>query len=372
MDDGDRRSAQRWGALVVLASGIGPGCSAVADDGGLAHVDVRVDRLADGVDVAGTYSPLVTSFIADDSGVYWLDARHAVHALRSGDAEVVELKPPLERPEGESRLEFVIGMADDEERLFVGQAFLQTGATDYFPVPEFEPPGRLLVVPKRGGPAVVVAELADATISPIASDATRLIVFVEGRDVSGYYQLLRSSLELERLPLRAPFYSSVRSGDTLYWSDAQYPPTLLSSGFDDAGPKRLGTLENNVVDAGPGYVLSRAERIIEPSFDVAQNFVLHEAASGSERPLPGLDETISLDTALDARHAYWFSYRGESPTRLPPENPLLRLVRVDVSSGALTLLNPEPALGPGARILGQNTEHLYVKSGGAILAIEKP
>jgi len=342
-------------------------------DGAIDRVDVRVETVAQGADVAGAFTPLVDSFIADESGVYWYDGRGAVLARRSDDPEVVELKPPLARTENESRIELVIGMADDDERLFVGQAFLQTGAVDYFPVPEFEPPGRLLVVPKSGGPAVVVAELDDATITPVASDATRLIVFVQGEARSGYYQLVRSSLELEPLPLRAPFYSSVRSGDTLYWSDGEYPPTLLRSRFDDAEPERLGPMASNTIDAGPGYALSRQERLLEPSLDIAQNFVLHDAASGREKPLPGLDETISLDTALDARHAYWFSYRGESPTRLPPTNPLLRLARVDVTSGALTLLNtPGLTSDGGARILGQGRDYLYVQNGGAILAVEKP
>jgi hypothetical protein len=132
-------------------------------------------------------------------------------------------------------------------------------------------------------------------------------------------------------------------------------------------------MERTEFDVGPGYALTRQELLLEPDYVIAQNFVLHDAATGDERPLPGLGETISLETALDARHAYWFSYRGEGPGRLPPTNPLLRLVRVDVESDALTLLNtPGFRLDPGARIIGQSAGHLYLENAGNILAIEKP
>jgi hypothetical protein len=387
MNRGDWAGKRGWPAFLLLASTPGwlacAGDSASIDDasgngasgedaGEFASVDARVVVVVSDAEVAGTFAPLVDSFIADETGLYWYDGRGAVFARRAADPEVVELAPALDRSSGASFLEFVIGMADDEERLFVGQAFLQTGAIDYFPVPEFQPPGRLLVIPKNGDPARVVVELMDATITPIASDATRVIVHVQGAN-GGFYQLIRSSLELEPLPLRAPFYSSLRSGDTLYWSNNEYPPSLLRSRFDDAEPELVASMERNEFDVGPGYALTRQERLLEPDFVVAQNFVLHDAATGDERPFPGMGETISLETALDARHAYWFSYRGESPVMLPPTNPLFRLVRVDIESGALTLLNtPGFRLDAGARMIGQTAGHLYIQNAGEILAIEKP
>jgi hypothetical protein len=89
--------------------------------------------------------------------------------------------------------------------------------------------------------------------------------------------------------------------------------------------------------------------------------------------LPGLEETISLETALDARHAYWFSYGGAGAGGMPTSAPPFRLMRVDIQSGALTLLNtPGFPLSSGARLLGQSAGVLYVENAGQILAIEKP
>jgi hypothetical protein len=344
------RAMRRGLALLSVASAFG-GVACAGDSrsgrwGELTSVDARVDVLVSDAEVAGTFTPLVDSFIADDSGVYWYDGRGAVFARRDGDAEVAQLKPPLARPPGEYFLEFAIGMADDEARLYVGQAFLETNVVDHFPVPEFVPPGRLVVIPKNGDPPTVVVELEDATITPVASDATRIIVFVEGAN-GGYYQLLRSSLELERLPLQAPFYSSYRDGD--------------------ANPER------GEIDVGPGYALTRQERLVEPDFRVEQNFVLHDIATGDERPLPGMGEPLSFETALDARHAYWFSYGGGRPGELAPTEPRVQLARVDIESGALTLLNtPGFQSDSGAHLVGQTADRLFVATAGQILAIEKP
>ena len=53
--------------------------------------------------------------------------------------------------------------------------------------------------------------------------------------------------------------------------------------------------------------------------------------------------------------------------------PQFRLVRVDIESGALTLLNtPGFRLDPGARMIGQSADLLYLHNAGQILAIEKP
>lgn len=370
----------RWGrraalSLVVAAPGL-VACAggAPADEAGaVTRVDARVDVVVSDADVAGSFTPLVDSFIADDSGLYWYDGRGAVFARRFTESQTVELRPPLEPPAGAGVAEHVIGMADDEERLFVGQAFLETSVIDHFPGPAFQPPGRLIVIPKDGSPARVVVELDDATITPIASDDTRVIVHVEGGERAGFHQLVRSSLELEPLPLRAPFYASERAGDTLYWSDGANPPNLMRARFDDVEAERVAPMERTEFDVGPGYALTRQERLVEPEYLVAQNFVLHDAATGSERPLPGMGETISLETALDARHAYWFSYRGEGPGTLPPSDPLLRLVRVDIASGALSVLEtPGLRLDPGAHMIGQNARYLYIENSGRILAVEKP
>lgn len=366
--------AKRRAAFLLVASA--PGWACAGDSGSdawgeLTSVEVEVDVVVSEAEVAGEFAPPAESFIADDSAIYWYDSRGAVFALRAEDPDVVQLRPPLARPAGEYFLEFSIGMAEDDERLFVGQAFLQTGVTDFVPL-TFEPPGRLVVIPKDGSPATVVVELEDATIKPIASDATRVIVIVEGAN-GGFYQLIRSSLELERLPVRAPLNASYSGGDTLYWTNGFDPFELFRARFDEAAPERVGDMERTEIDVGPGYALTRQERLVEPDYFVAQNFVLHDAATGAERPLPGLGETISLETALDERHAYWFSYGGEGPGRLPSADPQFRLVRVDIESGALTQLNtPGLQFNPSVRMVGQTADRLYLHNGGQIVAVEKP
>lgn len=361
-------------ALVASAPAL-PGCgsdaSVAGEEGEPREVDARVEIIAPRADVAYPLGPLTPTLLADESGVYWQNSRGAVLARRRGEDEPVVLRPAIVDDSSVVSTPYSLAMAMDDERLYVGEAWLPRGVVDYFPVPEFEPPGRLVSIQKGGGAPRVLLELEDRVVWPLVVEPDGVVVFIQGDDQSGYYLLHPSTLELERLPLRAPFYSCLRSGDTFYWSDAEYPPSLLRDGLDGAAPEVVTALENNTFWVGPGYVLSLRERIVEPDFSVSQSFMIHEESAAAERPLPGLEESISLEAALDARHAYWFSYRGES--QLPVENPLLRLVRVDIHSGALTILNtPELPSEPGAFILGQDAGHVYVRRGEMLVAVEKP
>jgi len=45
--------------------------------------------------------------------------------------------------------------------------------------------------------------------------------------------------QLEPLPLTAPFQSSQRFGQSVYWLSADQRPALLRSGFDDVEPKTV-------------------------------------------------------------------------------------------------------------------------------------
>jgi len=371
------RRTSRSLVLALLASGPAlPGCGSDAATelpGEPREVETRVDVVAPDADVAYPLDPLTPTLLADESGVYWQNTRGAVLARRRGEDQAVVLGPSIVADASEGSTPYSLSIAMDDERLYVGEAWLPRGVVDYFPVPEFEPPGRLVSIPKDGGAPTVLLELEEGVIRPLFVDAEGVIVIIQGDEQGGYYRFHPVTLELERLPLRAPFGSSVRSGSTFYWSDGEYPPSLLRDGLDGAAPEVVTPLENNTFWAGPGYVLALRERILEPDFTVSQSFVIHEEAADAERALPGLDETISLDAALDADHAYWFSFLGEGPTRLPPENPLKRLARVNVHSGALTLLNtPQLPSDSGASILGQDAGHIYIRQGEGLVAIEKP
>lgn len=363
-------------ALVASAPAL-LGCGSDASDPGAPaeprEVEAQVDVVAADADVAYPLNTLTPTLLADESGVYWRNSGGAVLARRSGEDESVVLRQAIRAGASEGITPHSLSMAMDDERLYVGEAWLPRGVVDYFPEPEFAPPGRLVAIPKRGGAPTVLLELEDRVVWPLAVEPDGVIVFIQGNDQSGYYLLRPSTLELERLPLRVPFGSSVRSGDTFYWSDGDYPPSLLRAGPDGSEPELVTALENNLFWVGPGYVLSLRERLVEPDYTASQSFVIHEETADAERSLPGLDETISLDAALDARHAYWFSYPSAGPSQLPLENPPLRLVRVDIHSGALTLLNTaELRDEPGIFILGQDIGHIYVRAGQKLVAVEKP
>jgi hypothetical protein len=362
-------------ALVTSAPLLGCGSDAADPDepGAPRDVEARVDIIAPDADVAYPLNPLTPTLLADESGVYWQNSRGAVLARHPGEDTSIVLRQAIVAEPGEGITPHALSMAMDDEQLYVGEAWLPRGVVDYFPVPVFEPPGRLLSIPKRGGTPTVLLELEDRVVWPLVAEPDMVIVFIEGSEQSAYYLLRPSTLELERLPLRAPFGSSVRAGDTFYWSDGDYPPSLLRTRLEGGEPEVVTELENNSFWAGPGYVLSLRERLVEPDYTVSQSFVIHEENADAERTLPGLDETISLDAALDARHAYWFSYPGAGPGQLPVENPLLRLARVDIRSGALTLLNtPDLPILPGTFILGQDAGHVYLRNDVRLVAVEKP
>jgi len=330
--------------------------------------NVRV--IADTRGPVGTFSPLASSLVADGSGVYWLDADDNVRAARDGAMDVVTLRRGDEpaAPEAPGRASIALGMALDDERIYVGEGFIPTNVVDYFPVPDFEPPGRLLAISKAGGAVTSLLELADGVPTPIAVDDRRLIVFVLG-DAGGLYSLDKADGRLEKLPLRAPYFSGRAVSDRIYWSDAEYPPTLLRGRFDDAEPEAVVAMESNDFAVGPGYVLT----LLSGGFESAQSFVVYDEATGSSRPLSGTGESVSLERALDARHAYWFSYRAYTTGAVDAYDPDLKLVRASVDTGALTrIITPGLDIDPAAVIVGQRDDTLYVRNGEALLAIDKP
>lgn len=332
--------------------------------------NVRV--IADTRGPAGTFSPLASSLVADGSGVYWLDTDDDVRAARDGQTDVVTLRrggePAAGAPEMAGRASIALGMALDDEWIYVGEGFIPTNVVDHFPVPDFEPPGRLLAISKAGGAVTPLLELADGVPTPIAVDERRIIVFVLG-DAGGLYSLDKADGRLQRLALRAPYFSGRTSSDRIYWSDAEYPPTLLRGRFDDAEPEAVVAMESNDFAVGPGYVLT----LLSTGFESAQSFVVFDEATGSSRPLPGTGESVSLERALDARHAYWLSYRAYGTNAVKDYDPDLKLVRASVDSGALTrIITPGLDLDPAAVIVGQRDDTLYVRNGDALLAIDKP
>ncbi len=392
-------SARRWGSLqatvLALAGGLA-GCAGDVDAGAgpdgagpdgagapsctefepadLETVSAGARVLASTQNDGFSFGPLAPSLLANESGVYWYEGDGSVFGARRGQSGVVGLRQGAAATGSDTRRQIVLGMAGDAERVFVADAYLETGAVDFFPVPDFQPPGRLLSIPTQGGEPTVVLELDDAVVTPIAVDGARLVVFLQGPSSAGFYALDPASSELERLPVQSQFFSGRRLDDTLYVPDSEYPPNLLRSGFDDAEPERVMPLENTYFYVGPGFVLTREERLIEPEYTREERLLLHEPSSGCSRALPGLGEAISIETAVDAEHVYWFSYRTyDSRVPLGDDGPDLKLVRASLATGALARLELSDVVFDGAAsIVGQDADTLYVANAGALLAIEKP
>lgn len=333
-------------------------------------VEVSVRELASSTSEGLTLTPLTPSLVAGPSGVFWFDSDGAVFGLRRDDTRVRRLREALPASDPGATLTLVHGIATDGDRLIIGEAHLEP-AIDYIPL-ILEPPGRLISIPTAGGEPTVLLELEDGVITPIASDNGRLIVFVQGEN-GGFFSLDEAN-QLQRLPLQGRFFSGQRSGSMLYASDGDYPATLLRSSFDDAASVPVLALEMPEFYVGPSHLLVRVERLVEPEYTREQTFVVHEIASGCTRTLPGLGESVAYQTAVDADHVYWVSYR--TPETTTPEGasgPDLKLIGADLSSGALTRLAPSGVeLDSSARIIGQDDETLYVINGSALLAIDKP
>jgi hypothetical protein len=372
--------------LAVLGSGL-VGCAADAAETGDAarsNVEPRAEALeslqppvrvlADVPGYGFSFGQLTPNPVANASGVYWYEGNGAVFGQRRGESRVSQLRQGVERSDSETRVQMVIGMAADVERVYIGDAHLETGGViDFFPQPDFEPPARLLSIPTQGGAATVLLELDDAIVTPIASNGTLLIVFVYGGASPGFYSVDESNPRLERLPVSSQFFSGRRVGDTLYVANNEYPPSLLRSSFYDPEPELVMGLENYDFNVGPRHVITRQERLLEPEYTREMNLVLHELETNRSRTLPSLGEAISSE-AVDAEHAYWISYRtSDSTVAAGASGPDPKLIRASLATGALTRLElPDVSLDVGASIVGQDAETLYVANGPKLLAIQKP
>jgi hypothetical protein len=332
-------------------------------------VDADVRVLASGQSIAPNAGPLVRELITDNQGdVYWFDGAGSVFVQRENEADSVELKHSG-APDSALRPQVVLGMAAGTDQLYVADGFLQTGVDDAGSY--FAPPGRLLAISKRDGSAKVLLERQDLTLTPIAADAERVIVFAEAYDVtaaldSGYYQVRFADPQLERLPLAAPFGASQLAGNTVYWKNG----SLVRSGFDDAEPEVVLEMKDDYFfSVGPGYILSREDRILPDYHYVGNDFVVHADSGCFTVPSPRAGTLDSM--ALDAQSAYWYGYPQASDSSLP--SGTLNLSRINIESGLQTHLNtPGFTPAPDVRILGQDETRVFLRSQGTLVAVQKP
>jgi hypothetical protein len=327
-------------------------------------VDATVRVVATGQErIVSLSTQLSPAFIADGSGIYWHDTRGAVFAQRRGETSV-QLLPSAERVDGAPREAFILGMAASADQIYVAEGYLPTNLIDYFGIGEFDPPSRLLAVPKQGGPATVVLESEDSTLWPLAAIGERLIVMALADAVEGvsYYQVELGDPRLQPLPLGGPNNYLPRSaGDALYWVNGEH---LMRSGFDDAQPQQVTSMTSFDFSVGPGYVLTREAPNAINTVDV-------QDGSSACTQLPRSAPLNSSAVALAPRHIYYLTLKdGGSGNYLTASG---ELVQLELETGALTRMNmPGITLQNDLAILGQDAESLYVQNGDTLLAVQKP
>jgi hypothetical protein len=343
------------------------GC-VVLEAGEIATLDAEVRVLASGQSAGFEVSPLAPALITDGGDVYWYDGNASVFVQRQDEA-VAELMRNDEGPSSAGEYPVVLGITASTDRLYVGDGFKLRGL-DYFSLGDLSPPSRLFSISKQDGRAELLLELRNRTLTPIAADSERVIVFATGRD-SGYYQVRLADLQLQRLPLAAPFRESQLVGEKVYWLNGEHPPSLLRSGFDDVEPELVMRMavDDYFFSVGPDYILTREAWILPGYRYPGQEFVLHYASDC--RALPAPRGNFFVDIALDAKAAYYYRYRVPPELTLPIDE--FRLFRVDVESGVVAQLNtPGFTAEPDVQFVGQDDARIFLRSNGTLVAVQKP
>jgi hypothetical protein len=308
-------------------------------------------------------------FIADGSGLYWHDARGSVFAHHPGEAGAVELLQWAEPVEGELRESFILGIAASADQIYVTNGYVPTDVYELRGISDFRGPSRLLAVPKQGGPASLVLETEDSTLWPITVEGDRLIVVAQGTGGLSYHQVNLAEPEprLERLPVKGSWYiEPYFAGDGLVWRVAER--IVLTSGFDEAEPRRITLMAGEGFSVGPGYVMT--ERLHSEGTVAFIDTVDLQGKSRTCTQVPSSAPLIFLESFPAPLHVYYFNWvPGDDLADLAAHT---ELVQLELATGALTRLNLPGITVQNIRIVGQDAESLYVVNGDALLAIQKP
>lgn len=342
--------------------------------------------LASGDVLGATSGSLARVLLPDGGDVYWYDYEASVFVERQGNGQVTELRHG--EPPSETHFVQALGLAANEDRLFVGYAQRSNFAIDFLSL-EYDPPGRLLSISKQDGQSELLLELDDYWMAPIAADAARVIVFAIGDNGSGsfdigFYQVLLAAPRLEPLPLSRsiapgadssevwegldPFTGGQLVGDEMYWVTTDYPRRLLRARFDDTEPQEwLQAPDASPYWVGPGYLMTQANAWLPDSRYAGKDLVVRDDAGC--RGVRGPRASGMRGTALDAQFAYWASYDGG----LEPSGNDVRLTRVDLESGTLTYLTTH-GLSPSSslEIVGHDDTRIFLSGTDGLVSVQKP
>jgi hypothetical protein len=175
-------------------------------------------------------TPGIVQLVVSDGGLYWHDGA-SISALPPGQASVLyalaQAAAAMPAPfAGEFRT--ITGLLEDADHLYWGESTAYTGGF----VVDYSPPGRLLSMPKTGGPVQVLLELADRAVIPVAVDDARVIVQLSGV-AAGYHSFSKLDQTLAPLVTPALYETSRVVGDEIYWTDqGEDSPQLFRSRID--------------------------------------------------------------------------------------------------------------------------------------------
>ena len=324
-------------------------------------------------------TPGIAQLLVSDGALYWHDGA-AISSLLPGQAQASVLYALAQEtaaaaaPFG-SEQRAITGLLADADHLYWSEGSYYTGGF----VLGYSPPGRLLSMPKAGGPVQVLLDLPDRAVTPVAIDDASVIVQTSGA-APGYYRFSKLDQALAPLVTPALYETSRVIGDKVYWTEPGVDnPQLFRSSIEATERESIARIESGDYDVGPGYVLWRHDRLLtEPELLLEQNFVIWRADSGCVQALPGSGESISYATARDGRYVYWHSFNAlgsvsQSSEGVATPLPEMPLERLDLNNGRLERLEASGfRFIVGDQILGLDGDRLFVATQAGLVAVRTP
>jgi hypothetical protein len=382
-------SRQLWCCTGLACLALNVGCSSAGEEPALLGIPAECTVLEPGEPVVlaadarligydeyggRPLGSLTRSVLPADGDVYWYDYDGTVFVERQAEGQLVELAR-AEPPRGRE-YEEALGLAANADRVFVGYGHRLSGNDQ----PDLFAPGRLLAISKQSGQPEVLLELADQWLAPIVADAERVIVFAEGGGSTGFYQVPLATPRLEPLPLgrsspeampsaewgaRELFSQGQLVGDEVYWASPASPsPRLQRASFDETEGEVVRLVPQHF-SVGPGYLLTQEDVWLPGYYYVGKDFLLRDD-SGC-RAVRGTRGPAASPLALDAQFVYWVG------RNFGPASGEVPLMRVDVASGALARLAPSGfPLTAYAELVGHDETRLFLRTGGALVSVQKP